>query len=222
MKLLLVRHGESIGNFENRLQGHADYDLTELGRSQALATAERLASLGTTALYTSPLLRAANTAQAISERLGFNPGVLPDVSEYHFGDLAGQTYADLRRHFDRQFAGGPAQEAVPAAVPATPPERNYPGEEGRENFYRRVTESIWSVIDLHPRETVAIISHGGPIALFCQTVLGLPYKRPMPFGVNNCSLTLIESEDEGPARERRHRLVYLNDTCHLRHNEGKP
>lgn len=213
MRLLLVRHGESIGNFENRLQGHEDYDLTDLGRQQALLTGERLAELGATALYTSPLLRAAHTARTIASRLGIEPGVLPDVSEYHFGDLAGKTYADLRRHFDQGTLAGSTPAPPPTAQPI---ERVYPGEEGRENFYRRVTESIWAVMDNHPDETVAVVSHGGPIALFCQTVLGLPYKRPMPFGVNNCSLTMIEATDGVPARERRLRLLYLNDTCHLR------
>lgn len=207
MKLILVRHGESVGNFENRLQGHEDYDLTDLGREQAFATAERLSLMGTSALYASPLLRAANTAKTIGARLSLTPGVLPDVSEYHFGELAGATYADLRRHFDQQGGG---------TATAQPAERVYPGEEGRENFYRRVTESIWAVMDRHPGETVAVVSHGGPIALFCQTVLGLPYRRPMPFGVSNCSLSIIESPDGLPARERRLRLDVLNDTCHLR------
>ena len=44
----------------------------------------------------------------------------------------------------------------------------------------------------HPDEAVAVVSHGGPIALFCQTVLGLPYRRPMPFAIDNCSLNVIE------------------------------
>jgi probable phosphoglycerate mutase len=209
MRLILVRHGESVGNFENRLQGQEDYDLTELGREQAVATADRLHELQTTALYTSPLLRAAKTAEAISSRLGVEFQLLPDVAEYHFGELSGGTYADVRGHFERQ--------GVPATAPTT--ERIYPGEEGRDNFYRRVTEAIWAVVDTHPGETVAVVSHGGPIALFCQTVLGLPYKRPMPFGVNNCSLNVIDAPEGMPARERRLTLVHLNDTCHLRQRE---
>lgn len=208
MKLILVRHGESVGNFENRLQGQEDYDLTDLGREQALATAERLLRVGTSALYTSPLLRAANTARAIAGRLGIEARLLPDVAEYHFGELSGGTYAEVRRHFE--------QTASASTVQASTQERVYPGEEGRENFYRRVTGAIWGVIDAHPEETVAIVSHGGPIALFCQTVLGLPYRRPMPFGVNNCSLNVIDAPEGAPARERKMTLIQLNDTCHLR------
>jgi broad specificity phosphatase PhoE len=211
MRLILVRHGESVGNFENRLQGQEDYDLTDLGREQAIATAERLHRLGTSALYTSPLMRAANTAHTIGRRIGIEPRLLPDVAEYHFGELSGGTYADVRRHFDTQ-SGTTSQ-------PGQFQERVYPGEEGRENFYRRVTESIWAVMDTHPGETVAVVSHGGPIALFCQTVLGLPYKRPMPFGVNNCSLNVIDAPDDELARDRVLTLLQLNDTCHLRERE---
>ena len=211
MQLILVRHGESVGNSENRLQGHNDYDLTDLGRAQARLTAQRLADIGTTAVYTSPLLRAGATAGAIAERLRIEPQVLPGVSEYIFGELSGATYAELRQ----RFANDPKMAAIPAA------ERVYPGEEGRQVFYDRVTSSLWKVLDSHPGETVAVVSHGGPIALFCQYVLGLPYKRPMPFAINNCSLTTIAvSEDASLPPEARVRLVQLNDTCHL--DEDRP
>ena len=97
---------------------------------------------------------------------------------------------------------------------ANPAERTYPGEEGRAAFYERVTKALWRLAETHPDEAVAVVSHGGPIALFCQSVLGLPYKRPMPFAISNCSLNVIEASktglDSGEAR-----LLHLNDVCHL-------
>jgi hypothetical protein len=51
--------------------------------------------------------------------------------------------------------------------------------------------------------------------LFCQSVLGLPYKRPMPFGVDNCSLAIIDVVDQLGSVEREAVLVRLNDKCHL-------
>ena len=90
----------------------------------------------------------------------------------------------------------PAVEPRVAATPETanlpPAEREYPGEEGRVNFLKRVSEAVWSIAQKHPGETVAVVSHGGPIALFCQAVLGLPYKRPMPFAIDNCSLGTVD------------------------------
>jgi broad specificity phosphatase PhoE len=204
VRLFLVRHGESVGNSENRLQGQTDYDLSDLGRRQAELTAQRLCALGTTALYTSPLLRALQTAKTIGERMGREPQLLPGVAEYDFGELAGLTYAELRARF--------ALRGV-----QSPTERVYPGEEGREHFLQRVTEAFAGVIESHPGETVAVVSHGGPIALYCQRVLGMPYRRPMPFVIANCSLNLIAVSDElDEAGERPMLLDRLNDTCHLR------
>jgi broad specificity phosphatase PhoE len=204
MRLILVRHGESVGNYENRLQGQEDYKLTDLGQRQAELTALRLRDEGTSAVYTSPLLRAASTATTIGEVLGCAPLLLPGVAEYSFGELSGMTYREVREH----FAATPETANLPAA------EREYPGEEGRANFELRVIEAVWQVVEKHPNETVAVVSHGGPIALLCQSVLGLPYKRPMPFGVDNCSLAIIEAPDGGTPRDAAV-LVRLNDTCHL-------
>jgi broad specificity phosphatase PhoE len=199
MRMILVRHGESVGNFENRLQGQEDYDLTPLGKQQAERTAERLHALGVSAVYSSHLLRAHNTARTIAARIGADPMIVEDVSEYHFGEMSGATYAEVREKF--------------GAI-ANPAERVYPGEEGREVFFDRVTRAVWKVADDHPDETVAIVSHGGPIALFCQAALGLPYRRPMPFAIDNCSLNTIEiGPSEGTVRPML--LAALNDVCHL-------
>ena len=199
MKLILVRHGESVGNYENRLQGQEDYPLTEEGRRQAVLTAHRLEELGAAAVYSSHLLRARETAFAIGERLGTEPAILEDLSEYHFGEYSGMTYAEIRERF--------------GAI-ANPAERTYPGEEGRDNFYNRVTSTLWGIAADHPDQTVAVVSHGGPIALFCQSVLGLAYKRPMPFSISNCSLNIIDASISS-ADSKSAVLLHLNDICHL-------
>jgi broad specificity phosphatase PhoE len=188
-----------VGNFENRLQGQADYDLTDLGRQQAKRTANRLHAMGTRAVYTSHLLRAQATAQAIADRLGLTPIVTQEIAEYHFGEMSGATYAEVREKF---------------GTVANPAERSYPGEEGRDVFFARVTNAVFRIADEHPEDTVAIVSHGGPIALFCQHVLGLPYKRPMPFSIDNCSLNVVDVQPN-QSGERKLRLVRLNDICHL-------
>jgi broad specificity phosphatase PhoE len=202
MRLLLVRHGESVGNFENRLQGQAEYDLTDLGRRQAEATGRRLAALGVTALYSSPLMRAQQTARTCAAQLGIEVRLEEALSEYHFGEMAGSTYQEVRERL---------------GVATSPAERVYPGEEGRENFFGRVTAAVWRIADEHAGETVAVISHGGPIALFCQSVLGLAYKRPMPFVIGNASICEIDvNDDSNLDRANRSVLTHLNDTHHLR------
>ena len=205
MRLILVRHGESVGNHEGRLQGQGEFDLTDLGRRQALLVGERLAREGTTALYASPLLRAWKTGETIGQALGVQPVELPGVREYDFGEMAGMTYAEVRQRF------------ASSGTENRPADRVYPGEEGRDVFYKRVTESVWDCVRQHPGETIALVSHGGPIALFCQSALGLPYRRPMPFAIDNCSLNVFQVRDEaGPdGRWPRAVVTALNDTCHL-------
>ncbi|HLF72292.1 MAG TPA: histidine phosphatase family protein [Dehalococcoidia bacterium] len=202
MRLLLVRHGESVGNSENRLQGQAEYDLTDLGRRQAEATGRRLAEMGVTAVYSSPLRRAQHTAQACAAHLGIEARLDEALSEYHFGEMSGSTYQEVRERL---------------GVATAPAERVYPGEEGRDNFFARVTTAVWRIADEHAGETVAVISHGGPIALFCQSVLGLPYKRPMPFVIGNASICAIDvNDDANLERANRSVLTRLNDAYHLR------
>ena len=207
MRLILVRHGESVGNFENRLQGHTDYELTPRGEAQAKQTADRLHELGVKSVYTSPLRRAAATAMVIGDRLGCPPVELPGVREYDFGELAGATYQELRQRL----------AANPVGPDGRPADRVYPGEEGRHTFFERVTGAMWDVAERHPADSVAVVSHGGPIALFCQAVLGLPYRRPMPFAIDNCSLSIVQVHDGGEPAPGRPRaiLLTLNDRCHL-------
>ena len=66
MRLLLIRHAESQGNFERRLQGRREFPLTERGLAQAQALAERLVSLPLSAVYSSPVGRAIQTAEVIA------------------------------------------------------------------------------------------------------------------------------------------------------------
>src|SRR5207247_1666190 len=66
MRLLLIRHAESQGNFERRLQGRREFPLTERGLAQAQALAERLVSLPLSAVYSSPVGRAIQTAEVLA------------------------------------------------------------------------------------------------------------------------------------------------------------
>ena len=89
MTLLLLRHGESEGNALRVIQGWREYPLTSRGRAQADAAGRHLASVGAVALYTSPLLRARETAAAVEAHSALQAVELPDLREYHFGEAEG-------------------------------------------------------------------------------------------------------------------------------------
>jgi broad specificity phosphatase PhoE len=203
VKLLLIRHAESVGNAERRLQGQGDFPLSHRGILQAERLAQFLAADELpTALYTSPLLRTKQTADRISAICSCPVQLLPQVREYDFGEASGLTWTEIADRYPDLIA------AVRARTPDYP---KYPGEEGREHFRARVCDAVLSVVAENASvDRVAIVTHAGPIVVTCLEVLGLPYQRPAAFAVENCSITTIEYSEKEPV------LLATNDTCHLR------
>src|SRR5919204_5528893 len=95
-ELLLVRHGETDWNVQQRWQGHQDPPLNALGREQARALAEALAGEGIDAVYTSDLRRARETAEIVAARLGVEVRPLPDLREIDVGTWSGLTMDEIR------------------------------------------------------------------------------------------------------------------------------
>ena len=102
--IVLVRHGETDWNRDNRFQGHADPPLNETGRAQARALALELSGQTFAAAYTSPLLRAAETAAILATDL--RVGTVPDDSlkEVDVGSWSGLTRAEVEERFPTEFA----------------------------------------------------------------------------------------------------------------------
>jgi probable phosphoglycerate mutase len=207
MRLLLIRHGETAANAEGRLQGHIDFPLSERGRRESELLAERLAGLSVQALYASPLARAREAAEIVSARLGLPIEVRGALMERSVGELAGLTREEIRARYP---------EYVKARAEARP-DVGVPGYEVDGEFQRRVLECLGTIVEAHPGETVAAITHGGVIGAYVRETLRLPIVRPNPFAVSNGSITTIDVSD-GAFEERirpRALLVSLNDVCHL-------
>ncbi len=206
MRLLLIRHAESTGNRQGRLQGRADFPLTEHGRRQAQELAAALSRLPVTAVSSSPIRRALHTAEAIAGPLGVKVQAQAALQEYDFGELSGLTWPEIRErrpHLIEQLLSDSADFP------------HYPGEEGREAFRERVCGALWAIADRHAgEEAVAVVTHAGPIAVFLLDVLQRSYQRPIPFTLDNASVTTVEIAEPQPFRPRAI-LVGLNDTCHL-------
>lgn len=92
--LLLARHGETADNAARRFQGSRNPPLNERGRAQAAALAEALRGEPIAALWTSPLARAAETAEIVGAALGLPPQLDDRLREIDVGDWAGRTYAE--------------------------------------------------------------------------------------------------------------------------------
>src|SRR6266567_1771985 len=185
MRLLLVRHAESQGNLERRLQGRREFPLTERGLAQAHALAERLFPLPLSAVYSSPVGRAMKTAEVVAAKACLDVVAEPRLQEYDFGEaVSGLTWHEIR---EKEPAVIEAFRSGGADFPA------YPGEEGRTAFQDRVRAAMYDISERHEgRENVAVITHAGPITLFLFDVLGREYQRPIPFVLDNASITTVE------------------------------
>ena len=203
MRLILIRHGESQGNAGGFIQGRLDFGLTDLGHQQAALTAFRLKSERVDRLVTSPLLRAAATADCLASALGLTAEREPRLEEYDAGHISGLTGPMVRDRFpDVAAAWSRGERPI------------YPGEEGRPVFAARVRAVLDSLRGRN--ETVAAVAHGGVIGALCSMVVGRADDgRPNIFRVGNCSLTEITEDRAGRLVLARH-----NDTCHLERITG--
>ena len=102
--IYLARHGQTAYNHEGRFQGQQDVPLDDTGREQALDLAERAAAYGFTALWSSPLLRARETAEAVSARLGLAAREDARLMETDAGDWTDRTFAEVQAEAPESFA----------------------------------------------------------------------------------------------------------------------
>jgi broad specificity phosphatase PhoE len=205
MRLLLIRHGESVGNAERRLQGHLDSPLNDRGRQEVALLAERLSRLQIDTLYTSPLIRASETAALVAEQHGLAVTHRDGLMERDVGEAAGLTREEILQRFP-DFARARAEGRLDVDVP---------GWEQDGTFNERVQRALDDITNHPDGQTVAAVTHGGVIGAICRRVLSMPIVRPGPFSVDNTSITTVDVLDGDANIGPRLRLLTLNDTCHL-------
>jgi broad specificity phosphatase PhoE len=200
--ILLVRHGQTDWNAQQRWQGHLDIPLNETGKKQAAALARRLESWPIQAVYASDLQRAAMTAVSIATPLALQPIFDPQWRERDVGDFAGLTKEEIRHRYPDIW------ENMKHGLLAPPN-----GEDWRA-LRRRAAAAFEQVVSGHNGEMVVVVSHGGLLSNVVAHVLEIPENRHGRFRLSgNTGLSIIEiTETHGP------RLTLLNDTSHLENN----
>lgn len=197
MELWLVRHGESTWNLDRRFQGAYDAPLSPRGRAQAAALAERLAGTAFDALYTSPLSRARDTADACARVLGVESRAVDDLREIGLGAWEGETVdAIVAREADayRRWLDAPVEH---------PP----PGGEPLVTLAERVRRTLDALAASHAGGRILVVSHGGAIGSVLCTWLGRPLNAIWSLRLDNASVTRVVL----PAGH----LLGWNETAHL-------
>jgi alpha-ribazole phosphatase len=201
-QIFLIRHGESEWNSSRRYTGQRDVPLSDLGKKQAQRLAERLKDAGLAAVYTSPLRRARETAQAIGQ-LARVPVILePGLKEIHHGLWEGLTAEQVSAQFPAEYA-----------LWRTQPHRvTMPQGESLAEVAARA-EATWRRVVAEQRGSkIAVCSHDAVMRVLLLIALGLALEHFWKWGFGNASLTVIEARGDAA---NDFRLVCLNDTAHL-------
>lgn len=187
-ELILARHGETDWNRENRFQGHADPPLNALGRDQSAELADTLAGEALARVYTSPLRRAAETAEIVARRLGLEVVPLEPLREIDVGAWSGLTRDEVAARFPESYARwldhGPL---------------GYEDGETYEQLEARVVPAIRGLAERHPSETILVVTHGGPSRVIQAHAAGIDYAeaRRRETVLANCAVCrfAVESGD---------------------------
>jgi probable phosphoglycerate mutase len=159
--LTLVRHGETSANVESVWHGSIDTPLTERGQAQAERVATYLAQehASATALYSSPLQRARNTAKPIARELKLENRVESDLSEYCLGSWEGTSYAELHNTYKLWDK----MKSDPTFAP--------PGGESPTAVATRFSRVLRQLSDRHAGERIVVVTHGGALSIGLAQIL---------------------------------------------------
>jgi len=217
LEAFFVRHGQSTANARGVWQGRLEFPLSELGRRQASRAGAALAATGGfSSVYSSPLARAAETAEIIAAELkaagSFAGGVieLPGLTERHGGVLQGRPYEQSREEKPKlieKFDSLPGDEAWSLVEAET-------DEQLRERFSGALAEISSPATDAGARR-VAIVAHGGVLKAFLRGEFG-DAAALQGVRLPNASLTRIIWRRTGKGAE----LLDLASTRHLADLEG--
>lgn len=205
-RLYLVRHGESEANVAGVLQGQTHGTLTAAGRDAAARLGRALASLAVaerpTAILTSDLRRAVETAEIIAEALGATPHLFPAAREWNVGDLDGLPAVALSDAIKR--SGLPAAEFAPS---------------GGESLNELQARAVGTLADLAreategsrsaDRERTLLVSHGDFIRMAIAAAASMSVEAATSLSLRNTSLTEL-ALSKGSWRVER-----IGDASHL-------
>ncbi len=189
MRLLITRHGRTPFNVSKKFLGQVNDPLDEMGKQQAEALADRLAQEDLTAIVSSPLDRARDTAAAIAMRHNLSLPVMldPDLIEVNMGGWEGRVQADVKR-----------EEAALFACWLEDATLHYPvGGESLSAMRDRIARALsrwqaaYPTIEGEPEPTVVWTTHTAFIGVLMCHVLGLPLPQRRNFHTDNASLSEV-------------------------------
>jgi probable phosphoglycerate mutase len=202
-RVLLIRHGQSEGNAERRFGGHTPTPLSPLGRRQAEATARALKLESITAIYSSDLLRAVETAAPLAAALNLEVRQSDAFRERSVGHMENLTFEEAAQKFPDEYA----------ALLRRDFEHVLSGGESYRQLLDRAAHALDRAIADNRGGTIAIFSHTGTICILALHLMGAldaPTLRPVWLATANCGIARFTLRTDNFLR-----ISALNDTRHL-------
>ena len=174
MRLMIIRHGETKSNKDKILQGHLPIPLSENGFAQAEAIANRLAKTNIDIIYTSDLIRAKQTAEAIARHHPHTKLVEDKrLRERDLGDYVGKSIDSVEWPKDSTT--------------------RVPNGESRVDHHSRLESFYNEILEKHPEDTVIIVTHRGSVLLLMNIIRKGPVEEvDFSYRIKNTSVTEFE------------------------------
>jgi len=204
-RIILIRHGQTGWNKDERFRGRVDVELDEVGLKQAQLAAERVMEWEISAVYSSPLKRARSTAQFVADRFGLSVVTLEGLNDMNFGQWEGLLVSEVREKqaelFD-EWRHNPERFAVP-------------GGESLEDVRVRVVATIDDLALKHEGEAIAVVSHRVVCKVLLCHLLGLDNSHFWKIAQDATAVSAFEMYEMIGTGEKRSTVTLINDTCHL-------
>ena len=180
-RIIAIRHGETPWNRERRIQGHTDIDLNELGRWQAARAGDALKDEAVSAIYSSDLLRAHHTAQAIAQHAGVTVTTHRGLRERHFGIFEGQTHEAIAERWPEDARRWKIRE--PDFAPT--------GGESPNAVLERVRRTINELAAPHLDQQIVVVAHGGVMDMLYRLATQQAVNAPRTWELGNAAINRL-------------------------------
>jgi len=203
-RFLLLRHGETEWNREMIFRGRKEIPLSEEGREQARRLAAALGNEPIAKIYSSPLSRAAETAEILRAGRGLEMHLREELIDMNFGEWEGLSVVEAEARYPKEYRLW--QEQPEDFLP--------PGGEGLRAIRTRASSLLQELSGRHAGETIALVTHRVVCKMLLCEALGLDDSAFWKIQQDLCALNLFTAE------EGKYVVQRMNDTCHLRQLGG--
>lgn len=199
-RLILIRHAQAEGNVRGEFHGWTDGNITQKGHLQSKCVAQRLKDFGIEVIYSSPLKRAIQTAQYISQEINVPITISEAIKEINGGDWDGITWDELKKRWPEDFE-----------VWSNKPHLHcMPNGESMMEFFSRIVNEIEFIIKKNNGKNICIVTHGIAIRALLNYFrnVGLEVEPEVKW-IGNASISVIDYED------KKFSIVMESDYSHL-------